>query len=133
MAVANDIAAKIVTVSLGTAIGTDIFLGAAAVIPSKPENVGPYISLIDTGGTAAMEAHDQRYPRPSIQVVVRAASSPVAKAKAEALHAALCALYNVTINSTFYLKIKAVQEVLDMQKDEVGRPRWGFNLQIVSR
>lgn len=130
---ADDIAAQIVLAGLGTAVGTDIFLGSKAKIPSTPENVGPYISVIDTGGSGALRSHDSKYPRPSLQIVVRAASAVVAKTRAQAIHEAIGDLYNVTINARFYLEISAVQEVLDMQVDEAGRPRFGFNVNIVSR
>lgn len=137
MAFADDIATKIIALSLGTAVGTDIFLGSTAAIPgfkSSNLSVGPYISLIDTGGTGALRTHGTKYPRPTLQVVVRAASAVLAKAKAVALHEALDGLYNVTINSTFYLEITAVQDVMDMQKDETGaRSRFGFNLNFISR
>lgn len=128
MSFAIDIAARIVAAGLGSGIQTDIFLGSKAALPSRSENVGPYISLNDTGGTAAIETHGSRYPRPSLQIVVRAASAPIAKTRAEAIHAILCSEDNITIGTTFYLRISTVQEVMDMQPDEVGRPRFGFNI-----
>lgn len=136
MSFANDLAAKIISEGLGTAINTDIFLGSAAAIPTMRAGdtaVGPYISIIDTGGVSAVREHDGKYPRPSMQIVVRAASGPIAKAKAEAIHEAIGDLFNVTIGTRFYLRISAVQEVLDMQKDEAGRPRFGFNVNMECR
>ncbi len=125
---AADMAVDAVTQGLATAVETDLFIGTKAKIPSKPENVGPYTSLIETGGTTAMLAHDQRYAQPSLQIVVRAASASIARAKAQLWHARYCALFNVTLNGTKYERIVAVQEVLDMQSDEVGRARFGFNV-----
>lgn len=125
---AADVAVDMIAQGLATAIKTDLFIGTKAKIPSKPENVGPYTMLIETGGTGAVLAHDQRYPQPSLQITVRAASASIARAKAQALHARYCNLHNVTLNGTVYERIVAVQEVLDMQEDEVGRPRFGFNI-----
>lgn len=133
MSFASDVAAQLVSLNLATGVDTDIFLGSKAKIPSKPENVGPYISLIDTGGAGAVLRHDGRYARPSVQVVVRAASSVVANAKANALFLALADKFNFMMGSTFYLKVLAVQEVMDLTADELGRPRWGFNLNGFTR
>lgn len=133
MSVADDVAARIIALSLGTAVGTDIFIGTKAKVPSGPSDDGPYISLVDTGGTSALRRHDGRYPRPSIQVSVRARQASAARAKAAALHAALADKFNVTMGSTFYLSVIAVQEVMDMPADSVGRPRFGFNLDTLTR
>lgn len=133
MSCSDDIAVRLVAQGLATAVGKDVFLGSKAALPSLRENIGPYVSLIDTGGTAAVGEHNGRYPQPSLQVVVRAQSSSIAKAKAEAIHADVCDLANVTINGRFYLRIRAVQEVLDMQVDEVGRARFGFNINMLCR
>lgn len=134
---ADDIAAKIIASSLGTAVGTDIFLGSSAAIPLMKSGdlaVGPYISIIDTGGTAAIRSHSGKYPRPSLQIMVRAASGAIAKARAEAIHEAIGDLFNVTLGTRFYLEVSAVQEVLDMQKEEgTGRSRFGFNVNVISR
>jgi hypothetical protein len=133
MSVADDIAARIVALSLGTAVGTDIFIGTKAKVPSGPGDDGPLISLVDTGGTGAIRSHDGRYPRPSCQVSVRARTASAARAKAEALHAALADKFNVTMGSTFYLSVIAVQETMDMPADSMGRARFGFNLNTLTR
>lgn len=111
-----------------TQVGKDVFLGRKAAIPSLPSDVGPYTNVVETGGAEGILTHDSRYPRPSIQVSVVAAASSVAEAKARLLHAFSCNLHNVTLNSQFYLKITAVQEVSDMSPDAIGRAKWGFNL-----
>lgn len=129
MSLANDFVVYAISMGKLTAIHKDVFLSTQAAIPSRPENVGPYTVVVDTGGPAAILSHDARYPRPRIQVAVSAASSTVAKTKALELFAISCNLHNVTLNGTFYLKITAVQEVMDMQQDPNSRPRWGFNLE----
>lgn len=133
MSLANDVAARIIALSLGTAIGKDLFIGSKAKVPSGPSDDGPYVSIIETGGTAAVLSHDGRYPRPSCQVSVRARSASVAKALADQLHAALGDKFNVTMGSTFYLSVNAVQETMDMPADSMGRARYGFNLNTLTR
>lgn len=137
MGLRENVAAKLVSLGLATGIGTDIFLGSASAVPSSatavpPPGAGPYISLIETGGTGALRSHASRYPRQSLQIVVRASSASVARDKALAVFGAVADKFNVTFGSTFYLEILAVQEVMDMQKDETGRPRFGFNLNSLS-
>jgi hypothetical protein len=78
------------------------------------------------------KTHSTRYPRPGVQILVRAREASVARAKAKAMHAALDGLYNVTINGTKYQRIVAVQDVMDQRVDETGRPRFAFNLESMS-
>jgi hypothetical protein len=83
--------------SLGT-FGTDIFTGSKPVIP---EGDGPYVSLAQTGGAEPMRTHSQvttpAYPRPRLQVVVRAASQASAVAKAYAAYVALESVRNTEV------------------------------------
>lgn len=133
MSLADDVAARIIQLGLGVAVGTDIFIGTKAKVPSDPGSAGPYISLVDTGGSGAIRSHDGRYARPSCQVSVRARQAGAAKTLAESLHAALGDKFNVTMGSTYCLSVTAVQEVMDMPADSVGRPRFGFNLDTLTR
>lgn len=112
----------------GLLAASSIFLGTKAAVPSKPENVGPYCILVETGGSGAVLAHDQRYPQPSLQVRICAASATVARAMAGAWHARYCNLHNVVLNGTKYERVVAVQEVLDLQTDAANRPQFGFNI-----
>lgn len=130
MAFREDVATKILVGGLATGLGTDLFLGSGAIIP---KGSGPYITLTESGGTARLRSHSSAYPRPSLQIVVRAQEASVARNKAVAIHAAVGELFNTTLGDTFYLSVTAVQEVMDMQKDESGRARFGFNLTCVSR
>jgi hypothetical protein len=133
MSAIDDVSARILSLGLATAVGTDLFQSSAAEVPN-PLTVGAaYIVLTETGGTAAVRRHDGRYPRPSVQVIVKALSSSVAKGKAEALHAALGDKYNVTMGTEFYLKVEAVQEVMDLRKDNAGNQQFGFNLDFLKR
>lgn len=126
-AFSDEIAEKIIALGLCTAIENDLFVNTKARIPNTGE--GPWVSVRETGGTAAMKSHSSQYPQPSVQIMVRARKSSVAKAKARALWSALGNLHNVTLSGSFYLKVTAVQDVIDMSVEEgTGLARFAFNL-----
>jgi hypothetical protein len=129
MMFSDDISVKIIALGYATQVGVDIFLTSKAKIPA---GAGPYISIVETGGMGSEKTHSTRYPRPGVQILVRAREASVARAKAKAMHAALDGLYNVTINGTKYQRIVAVQDVMDQRVDETGRPRFAFNLESMS-
>lgn len=123
----DDIAAKLVADGIGV-IGTTLFTSSKAVLPS---GAGPYITLMETGGLAPLRVQNRNGAailRPSVQVVVRATSYQVARAKAQDAYTSLDGVFNTTLNGTFYLKITARQEPTDTGLDEAGRPRVTFNL-----
>lgn len=73
----------------------DAFSGPTAILPST---AGPFISLIDTGGTAPLETHNSdRYERLSVQIVVRALDYKAARTRALAVWRALDGLRNQTV------------------------------------
>lgn len=129
MMFSDDIAVKIIALGYATQVGVDIFLTSKAKIPA---GAGPYISIVETGGMSSEKTHSSKYPRPEVQVLVRARDASIARTKAKAMHIALDGLYNVTINGTVYQRIVAVQDVMDQRVDETGRPRFAFNLESMS-
>lgn len=125
----DDLVVKYITLGLLTSLGTDAMIGSKAVIP---KGAGPYTVFVDTGGAGPILAHDYSLRRPEVQVSVRASLASTARAKAVALRDAVGdGWFNVTINGVFYEKIVAVQEVMDLQQDGQGRPKFGFNLTSV--
>lgn len=123
----EDIASRLVSAGVGV-VGTTIFMSSKAVIPTGP---GPFISLLETGGIAPTRVQNRTSAatlRPSVQVVVRASTYPIARTKAKAAYDALDGVFNTTLNGTFYLKITARQEPTDTGLDDAGRPRVTFNL-----
>lgn len=127
MSFLDDIAAKLVADGIGV-IGTTLFTSSKAVIPIGD---GPYITLMETGGVAPTRVQNRTSAatvRPSVQVVARAKSYQVARAKAKAAYDSLDGLFNTTLNGTWYVKITARQEPTDTGLDEAGRPRVTFNL-----
>lgn len=82
--------------SLGT-FGTDIFIGPAAVIP---QDSGPYIQVISTGGTAPIETHDgNKYERPSVQLIIRGLDYEATETRALAAWRALDGVRNQTVTA----------------------------------
>jgi len=93
----EEIAARIIAQTAATAIGTDIFIGPLAVIPTGD---GPYTEIIDTGGESPEYIHntdDASYERLSMQIVVRAKSYTVARTRAQAVWRALDGVRNTTL------------------------------------
>jgi hypothetical protein len=129
----SDLIYLIQTANLGTE-GIDIFKGAKAVIPTGD---GPYISLIVTPGLTPEGTHNltsvPAYVRPSAQVVVRAKQSDVAEARARALWELLYPVRDRLVNGTWWRSVTLVQEPFDLGLDDVGRPRWAFNMSVVKR
>lgn len=85
------------TASVGTR-GTNMFAGSKATIPA---GAGPYLSVVETGGTDPERVHNQVWPpsaeRPNAQVVVRALNYETARLMARAAWDALGAVRNATI------------------------------------
>lgn len=82
--------------------GTDIFGSSKAPVPTGAANRGPYIHLLLRGGTEPLGTHNEgvgAYRRPSVQVLVRAASWAAAEAKALAAYAALVGVRNELVSA----------------------------------
>jgi hypothetical protein len=123
----DEIAARLVAQGVGT-IGSNIFLGSKAVIPT---GVGPYLSLIETGGSSPLRiqnvaaAHVQM---PTAQVAVRAQSYLLARTMIKAAYLALDGVYNTSLSGVFYQSITARQEPTDIGLDALDRPLLVFNI-----
>jgi len=84
------------TAGLGT-FGTDIFSGPGVALPA---GAGPFISVINTGGTAPIRPHGigaTKFKRLSAQLVITATNYAVAEARANAVYAALDGNFNITV------------------------------------
>ncbi len=98
----KEIAKLISDASLGTLWnGTtgDMFIGQASVI-QPPGGDGPFITLIDTGGTAPVSIHnsqDAAYEKLSLQVVVRGKDYYTARDRALAIWRLLDGQREVTV------------------------------------
>lgn len=90
----ESIASLLTAASLGT-LGTSIFIGPAAVIPTS---IGPYISIISAGGFSPLATHDNsEAERVSCQILVRATQYTVAESRALAVYRTLRNLHEVTV------------------------------------
>jgi hypothetical protein len=79
--------------------GTDAFIGRSVDLNSIP-GTGPHVIVIDTGGTAPIEAHGPNgslYERLSAQVVIRATNFVVARTRALAIWRELHGVRNQTV------------------------------------
>jgi hypothetical protein len=86
----------LIDAGLAVAVGTDVFVGPIAVVPLSGD--GPFINVIDTGGTAPDETHNGSiYERLSAQLVIRAKDYTVARTRALAVWRALDGIRNTTI------------------------------------
>lgn len=93
--------AKILTDANVGILGANIFISSKVTLPPVEENDGPYLSIIETGGTNPDRTHNvispPAYARPSAQVVCRDVKYTVARALARAAYNALAAVRNQTV------------------------------------
>jgi hypothetical protein len=126
----DEIANRLVAQGAGT-VSADIFKGSKAVIPSGD---GPYLSVIETGGTRRLASHNgTAVTRPSAQLLCRAKSYQAARARLSLAFAALGGaegLHNVTLDGTFYQSIVPRQEPTDIGLDTEARPMIVFNIDV---
>lgn len=109
--------------------GTNLFIGAGAVLPT---GAGPFVTLIETGGTEAARMHNSANQRPSAQVTITAQTYTNAAAMAKTVYDALGGadgLYNVTLGSTGYVYLRARQEPTDVGLDDKSRQQLKFNIE----
>lgn len=124
----EEIANRLVSQGVGI-VGTNIFLGTQAQIPTGN---GPYISLIETGGTGgARTQNDTALERPTLNILTRGKIPSAVRAMSRAAYAALGGpggLFNLSLGGTFYLSIIVRQEPTDIGADDVGRGMFSFNI-----
>lgn len=88
------IATVIVNAGLGV-VGTTIIAAPQADLSTSD---GPLISIVDTGGMAPFETHDNaKYERLSVQILTRGMDYSATRTRALAIWRALHGLRNVTI------------------------------------
>ncbi len=123
----DDVVTALVAANVGV-FGVNLFASSAATIPTGD---GPYITVVETGGTAPTRKQNQTSAatqRPTAQILCRAKTYAAARAKAWAAYQALDGTFNIVLNSTMYLSITARQEPTDMQLDAANRAQVVFNI-----
>ena len=74
---------------------TNMFIGPPSTVK---EGVGPFITIIDTGGLSPLETHNgDKYERMSFQIIVRANDRKAARTRALAIWRALDGRRNLTV------------------------------------
>lgn len=114
----RDVAGKIVSLGLGTAIGTDLFLGQMPDSPDVCVGVHAY------GGAAPDDVTGCEYPK--FQLQVRSTSPETAYAKAYGLMKGLHSLRSVALGTTLYHCITADSDPIPIGAD--GRGRWTYTV-----
>ena len=93
----EELVSILVTASVGV-YNTNIFTTSRAIIPNDD---GPYVIIIETGGTFPERTHNEINPpawqRPSAQILVKAKSYASARAKAYDAYFALVGIRNQDI------------------------------------
>lgn len=113
--------------SIGTQ-GVNIFVSSKATIPTGN---GPYLTIIETGGTSPDYVQGQitpAYARPAAQLMCRGISYPAVRTMLSNALAVLCAVNNQAVNGTRYLWIHAMQEIGDRGLDQMDRATVGVNV-----
>lgn len=131
----DEIAYLLESAGVGTRM-VDIFASSAKALPKGD---GPFLSIIETGGTAPdnTQNHTDRpaYQRPGTQIVVRAGTYSAAKTMAVLAYYALfitnqnVGAGDLTADGVWYRSIRPLQEPYDLKKlDPQGRVRVVFNI-----
>lgn len=106
----------------------NIFATTKAAIP---QGNGPYLSIIETGGSGPDYIQNQALPaykHPTAQLTCRSVSNPSARSMLANALAVICAVRNQTVNGTWYLKIRPMQEIGDRGMDQIQRAMVGVNV-----
>lgn len=111
-------------------INKQIFGSSKAEVP---DGDGPYLNLSEYGSFDSQKTHDNRATeRPTLQAVSRAADYPTARALLQLAYNALGGpdgLHNVTLGTTFYLKLAPRGTIFDLLLDDKNRARCAFNIE----
>lgn len=116
---------------IGTA-GDDLFAGSDA---KSADGTATITMVRETGSFGIVRTQDVRgaaYEQPTAQLVVRAATVALARAKAQDAYDALF-ITNRAVLGTWYCYVLPMQPPFDMSKDAAGRPRYGFNFRAYKR
>lgn len=124
----TDIAGYLVTQTVCTAIGTDLFILEVPQYPDLCTMVFQY-----AGSPAGLTFDGAAEDRLSLQVRTRGSPDGLvaAEARAKAAQTALHGVANTTISSTFYQSIQALGGYMFIGNDEQGRPEFTQNFAVV--
>jgi hypothetical protein len=96
----QEVLSVLTAASVGT-LGTTIFVGSKAVLPTGP---GPYLVIWAYGGLSGVRTHDvtsgPAYERPTVQLRSHALNPAAAEAMCRAAYAALVGIRNTSVTPT---------------------------------
>jgi hypothetical protein len=122
----DDLVTLLQAANVGT-FGVNIFASTKSVIPN---GAGPFLSIIETGGTSPDNTQNSAVPaydRPGAQLVSRAATYVAARAMLKAALAAVI-IENQFVNGIWYVKIRPNQSIFDAGQDNVERAQCKVNI-----
>jgi len=124
----DDLVTRLTAQGVGV-YGTTIFLSSKAVIPTT----GTVMQIHTTGGVEGERTHNSApglsAERPWAQLEVKGTTHGAAMTMWRAAFNALSTVTNLTINSTSYRLIRALQSApIDLGLDPQGRIRYAFNV-----
>ena len=122
----QDIKDILVADGIGT-FGTDLFVSKQ---PSTPDAV---VTVYDTGGFAPEGTTSDHYP--TVQVLIRGDQNSyrTTYTKAENVRDSLHRLHDETWNSTKYIAIWAMSDIIFVGYDENERPEFSINFRMHRR
>lgn len=127
MTLIDDIAAYLVTNSIGTAVGTDVF---KSYLPDTDS--GTVIGVFDTGGTKP-DVDLISLKKPTFQVFIRANNYSTGKAKLDSVRSLLHGVIETTIGSTYVLYMHALAEGGHVGRSEDGQEEFSINFTAETR
>jgi hypothetical protein len=129
---------------LNASTGTGIFVSTKANVPLAPSGAAT-VTIVETPGSGPERTQNSvirpAYIRPSAQILVRAATSKIAKGKAYECYNALVGIRNALVYrepqtfqlSGWYREINPLQEPFDLGVDDRKEIRYAFNVTAVRR
>lgn len=143
MAVLEDLVVLLVGASIGiaeTPAPGNVFWSSKAAIPSGD---GPYLSMIETGGSGPEGTHNAAaigslpaYVRPNVQIIVRGKVYAAVRAMIDAAYGVIAKTgeRSQLINSVWYRSMIPLQEPFDFGTETgTGRIVYVFNVAITKR
>lgn len=138
---ADDLVEIFESASVGE-LNEDIFASTKATVPILPSGAAT-VQITETSGSGPERTHNSvlrpAYIRPSAQILTRAATPALARAKAYECYDAVVGLRNIIVyttvveSGTFYREINPLQEPFDVGVDDRKQARYSFNVTAVRR
>lgn len=134
--VLDELASIFVAASVGL-IDTNIFLGTGKPIPPPPAT-GPFLSLIETGGSGSEGTHNSTllpaYVNPHVQLYARGADYKLTRAVLDAAYVAVFPIRNRLVAGVWWRSVNVLGEIMDLGRDpDSGRINLTLNIRITRR